>query len=102
MKPSVASQDSIPSVPNILKVLNPLFLDASLSEIKSPYSFPSADPNRILQSLLAVQTGLQIPFVCSETNELGEELVASYLYQVHLYHWLEQNGFGRAFSDQDL
>ena len=30
--------------------------------------------------------GLQVPFVCSETHELGEELVASYLYQVHLHH----------------
>jgi hypothetical protein len=26
--------------------------------------------------------------------ELGEELVASYLYQVHLYHWRETNGYG--------
>ncbi|MBA3912440.1 MAG: ERCC4 domain-containing protein [Acidobacteriales bacterium] len=79
-----------------------LVVAASLSEIKSPYSFSSANPNRILQSLLAVQTGLQIPFVCSDTHELGEELVASYLYQVHLSHWLEQNGFGPAFSEQDL
>ena len=27
-----------------------------------------------------------MPCVCSETNELGEELVGSYLYQVHLHH----------------
>jgi hypothetical protein len=27
-----------------------------------------------------------VPFVCSETNELGEELVGSFLYQVHLHH----------------
>ena len=33
----------------------------------------------------------QLPFVCSETNELGEELVGSYLYQVHLHHELEFN-----------
>jgi hypothetical protein len=33
---------------------------------------------------------------------LGEELVASYLYQVHLYHWLEANDYGRFLSDQDL
>jgi len=25
--------------------------------------------------------------ICSETHELGEELVGSYLYQIHLYHW---------------
>jgi hypothetical protein len=28
--------------------------------------------------------GLQVPFIFSETHELGEELVASYLYQVRL------------------
>jgi hypothetical protein len=38
----------------------------------------------------------------TETHELGEELVASYLYQVHLYHWLETNDYGRFLSDQDL
>ena len=38
------------------------------------------------QFLVAVRAGLQVPFVCSETNELGEELVGSYLYQVHLHH----------------
>jgi len=33
---------------------------------------------------------------------LGEEIVASYLYQVHLYHWLEANDFGRFLIDNDL
>jgi hypothetical protein len=28
--------------------------------------------------------------------------VASYLYQVHLYHWLETNDYGRFLSEQDL
>ena len=46
--------------------------------------------------------GLQIPFLCGETHELGEEIVASYLYQVHLYHWLETNDFGRFLTDNDL
>jgi hypothetical protein len=52
--------------------------------------------------LIAVLAGLQVPFVCSETNELGEELVGSYLYQIHLYHWLESNDYGRSLSDNDL
>jgi hypothetical protein len=46
--------------------------------------------------------GLQIPSLCSETHELGEEIVASYLYQVHLYRWLETNDFGRFLIDNDL
>ena len=43
------------------------------------------------QFLVAVLAVLQVPFVCSETNELGEELVGSYLYQVHPHHCLESN-----------
>jgi hypothetical protein len=62
----------------------------------------SVSPNWITQSLIAVLAGLQVPFLCTETHELGEELVASYLYQVHLYHWLETNDYGRFLSDQDL
>jgi len=31
--------------------------------------------------------GLQVPFLYSETHDLEKKLVASYLYQVHLYHW---------------
>jgi hypothetical protein len=37
------------------------------------------------QFLMAVRTGPPVPFACSETNELGEELVGSNLYQVHLH-----------------
>ena len=39
---------------------------------------------------------------CAETHELGEELIASYLYQVHLYDWLESNDYGRFLVDNDL
>jgi len=68
---------------------------------QSPYPRTSVSPNWITQSLFAVLAGLQVPFPCAETHELGEELVASYLYQVHLYHWLETNDYGRFLSDQD-
>jgi ERCC4-type nuclease len=79
-----------------------LVVTSALSQVKSQYGHPSADPNRVTQFLVAVVAGLQVPFVCSETHELGEELVASYLYQVHLYHWLECNDYGRFLSDNDL
>jgi hypothetical protein len=52
-----------------------------------PYAHASVDPNRTTQFLVAVLAGLQVPFVCSETHELGEELVGSYLYQVHPTGW---------------
>jgi len=62
----------------------------TLSQVKSRYAYPSVDANRITQFLVAVLAGLQVPFVCSETHELGEELVDLYLCQVHLYHWLSR------------
>jgi hypothetical protein len=70
--------------------------------VKSPYSYSKIDPNQVTQFLIAALAGLHVPFVCSETQELGEELIASYLYQVHLYHWLESNDHGRFLSDNDL
>ena len=79
-----------------------LVITASLSEVKSPYAGGVRNANRITQSLIAVLAGLGIPFLCSETHALGEEIVASYLYQVHLYHWLESNGYGRFLADDDL
>ncbi|MGA9504972.1 MAG: hypothetical protein WBV31_11085 [Terriglobales bacterium] len=60
--------------------------------MKSPFAHSDIDPNRILQSLIAILAGLNIPFLCTETHELGEEIVASYLYQIHLYNWLETIG----------
>jgi len=79
-----------------------LVVTGTLSQVKSPYTHTSVDPNRVMQFLIAVLAGLQVPFICSETHELGEEVVASYLYQVHLYHWLESNDYGRFLSDNDI
>ena len=79
-----------------------LVVTAALSEVKSPYGGTSINPNRITQSLIAALAGLGVPFLCVETHELGEEIVASYLYQVHLYHWLEANDYGRCLADNDL
>jgi ERCC4-type nuclease len=79
-----------------------LVVTSTLSQVKSPYAHADVDPNRTTQFLVAVLAGLQVPFICSETHELGEELVASYLYQVHLYYWLESNDFGRSLSDNDI
>lgn len=79
-----------------------LVITATLSSVKSPYPFSPCNPNRIVQTLIAALAGWGIPFVCTETHELGEEIVASYLYQVHLYHWLEGNGYGRCLADNDL
>jgi len=79
-----------------------LVITAPLSQVKSPYAHSGANPNQITQSLIATLAGLQVPFLCTETHELGEELVASYLYQVHLYDWLERNDHGRFLTDNDL
>jgi ERCC4-type nuclease len=79
-----------------------LVVTASLTDIKSEYPYRAANPNRITQSLIAVLVGLRLPFICTETHELGEEIVASYLYQTFLYDWLDRNGHGRQLSDDDL
>ena len=79
-----------------------LVITAALSQVKSRYEHSPANPNQITQSLIAALAGLNVPFLCVETHELGEEIVASYLYQVFLYHWLESNGYGRCLNDNDL
>jgi ERCC4-type nuclease len=79
-----------------------LVVTAPLSEIKSEYPYREASPNRITQSLRAVLSGLRLRFLCTETHELGEEIVASYLYQTFLYDWLDRNGYGRYLAEGDL
>ncbi len=79
-----------------------LVIIAALSQVKSAYPHSKVNPNTIMQSLVAALAGLQVPFLCVETHELGEEIAASYLYQVFLYHWLETNGHGRQLTDDDL
>jgi ERCC4-type nuclease len=79
-----------------------LVVTASLTEIKSEYPYRGANPNRITQSLIAVLAGLRLPFICTESHELGEEIVASFLYQTFLYDWLDRNGHGRYLADDDL
>ncbi len=79
-----------------------LVITSPLSQVKAPYVHSGISPNRIVQSLIAMLAGLQVPFVCTETHELGEEIVASYLYQVHLYWWLERHDYGRYLADNDL
>jgi ERCC4-type nuclease len=79
-----------------------LVVTAPLSEIESEYPYRAANPNRITQSLIAVLAGLRLPFICTESHELGEEIVASYLYQTFLYDWLDRNGHGRHLADGDL
>ena len=79
-----------------------LVVTASLTEIKSQYPYGGANPNHITQSLIAALVGLRVPFICTDTHELGEEIVASYLYQTFLYDWLDRNGHGRNLADGDL
>jgi ERCC4-type nuclease len=79
-----------------------LLITASLTQVKSPYPYAAGDPNRVFQSLIALLAGISVPFLCTDTHELGEEAVASYLYQVHLYHWLESSDYGRFLVDNDL
>jgi len=79
-----------------------LVITSPLSQVKSRYAYSGVNPNQVTQSLIAILVGLRVPFLCTETHELGAEIVASYLYQVHLYRWLEGNGYGCYLADDDL
>jgi hypothetical protein len=79
-----------------------LVIVSGLNQVESNYPHAAVNPNQITRSLVATLLGLQVPFLGTEMHELGEELVASFLYQVHLYHWLESNGYGRFLTDNDL
>jgi hypothetical protein len=79
-----------------------LVITAALSQVKSKYPFSEVDPNRIMQSLIAAFAGAGVPFLYTETHEMAEEVVASYLYQIQLCHWLDTNDFGRFLVDGDL
>jgi ERCC4-type nuclease len=79
-----------------------LVVTAALSQVKSRYEHSRVSPNQITQSLVAAVAGLGVPFLCVDTHELGEEIVASFLYQAHLYHWLETHDYGRFLADDDL
>ena len=75
-----------------MEALEPAYCDLARGEALSPAR----------RDMLAPLAGASVPFLCVETHELGEEIVASYLYQVHLYHWLEENDYGRHIADDDL
>jgi hypothetical protein len=45
---------------------------------------------------------VQVPFVCSETIELGEELVGSNPHKVHLYRWLKFNNYDRPVTQGSI
>ncbi len=50
-----------------------LVITAALSQVKSGYSHSMANPNRIFQSLIALLAGINVPFLCTETHELGRK-----------------------------
>jgi len=52
-----------------------LVISAVLSQVKCPYAYSNINPNRILQSLIAVLAGLNILFGARKTHQLGEEVV---------------------------
>lgn len=79
-----------------------LIITAALSQVKSAYAHRNVSPNKITHSLITALGGLGVPFLCVGTHELGEEIVASYLYQVFLYRWLEANDYGRFLVENDL
>ncbi len=82
-----------------------LCIEASLSEVKSPYGFADgvkAHPNGVAGSLAAISARHGIQVVFADTRDLAEELVASWLSKLHAYEWLEREGLGRVLQEGDL
>ena len=82
-----------------------LCIEASRSQIKSPYTFAQAvkaHPNGIVGSLDAIgaRYGIAIHYGC--TRALCEEFAASWLSKCHAHEWLEANGHGRFLQEGDL
>jgi hypothetical protein len=71
-----------------------LVITSPLSQVKSRYPHAGVHPNRITQSLVAILAGLQVPFLCTETHELGEELVASSCMVSAVAEWETARGVG--------
>ena len=76
-----------------------LLVDAPPLQVKAPYEFSGARPNQIVQSLMATIVGLRIQVLCADTHMLGAELVAWFLFDAHMYHWLDEQGFDRVLVD---
>jgi hypothetical protein len=64
---------------------------------REPVHLRSAITGKI-GSPVTIRQPQPVLFVCSEMIELREELVDSYLYQVHLGHELEPNDYDRSFE----
>jgi hypothetical protein len=79
-----------------------LVVMAALGQIKSPYPHPGTNPNRICPVPDRTARGFACAFRDHRNHELGEKIVTSYLYQVHLHHWLETNDYGPFLADDDL
>ncbi len=82
-----------------------LLVEASLSEVKSPYTFHTeikAHPNGVAGSIAAIAARHGISVWFGDSRDLAEEMVASYLSKLHAYEWLEANGFGRVLQEGDL
>jgi hypothetical protein len=94
-----------------------VFVDRPSADVSLPSpaadNFGSFESNQVALSIFASETqpdyavidgraeGIATAFTLHKTSRAWRELVASYLYQVHLYHWLEANGYGSSLTDGD-
>ncbi len=82
-----------------------LCIEATRSEIKSPYTFHSkvkAHPNGIMGSLDAIAARYGITVHYGDNRLLCEEFAASWLSKCYTYEWLEKNNHGRVLQEGDL
>jgi hypothetical protein len=96
-----SSRENFDAMLKMFDASDPVVQDEGVVGLVALNALAAIEPEHTVARAI-LTNGLQVPFVCSETHELGEELVGSYLYQVNLYHWLESNDYGRLLTDDDL
>ena len=82
-----------------------LCIEASRTEIKSPYTFSNkvkAHPNGITGALDAISAKYGIQIHYGDNRQLSEEFAASWLSKCYTYEWLDNNGYGRMLQEGDL
>ncbi|MGA7724340.1 MAG: ERCC4 domain-containing protein [Opitutaceae bacterium] len=83
-----------------------ILVEATLEDIKSGWSkfnIPSeVHPNGVTGTLDAIEAKFGIPVIYTSANrDLAAERAASWLSKHFTYWWLEKNGLGRVFIDED-
>ncbi len=79
-----------------------IVVEASLSQVKTPYAESQAHPNAVVGTLIALQERWEIQVIWCDSPELAEETVAHILSKYYTLQWLKDNKLPQHFVDGDV